>query len=136
MQFHMRTTAARSVLSIRAMPVYRRLLALFIALTAMGPQPALAENRPNIVLILSDYMGYHDSEPYGSTDVRTPQLSRLASAGIRMTNFYAASPVCGPARAALYTGMYPARIGFERNIRSETDALSSSIPSLPRWLHN
>ncbi len=44
--------------------------------------------------------------------------------------------MCGPARAALYTGQYPARIGFEKNIRTEADGLSSSIPSLPRWLHD
>lgn len=136
MQFHIGATDAQSVLSIRAMTPFHRMLVLFIACFALGPPPASAESRPNIVLILSDYMGYHDSEPYGSTDVRTPQLSRLASEGVRMTNFYAASPVCGPARAALYTGQYPARVGFETNIRSEADGLSSSIPSLPRWLHN
>jgi arylsulfatase A-like enzyme len=91
-------------------------------------------NQPNVVLIISDYMGYHDTEPYDATDVRTPSLSRLAAAGVTMQNFYAAAPVCGPARAALYTGQYPARIGFETNIRTEVDGLSSSIPSLPRWL--
>lgn len=118
------------------MTLFHRILLLLVAVAAMGPPPALAESKPNIVLILSDYMGYHDSEPYGATDVRTPQLSRLASEGIRMTNFYAAAPVCGPARAALYTGQYPARIGFETNIRSAADGLSSSIPSLPRWFHD
>ena len=94
------------------------------------------EKQPNIVLIISDYMGYHDIEPYGAEDVRTPSLARLASEGVTMTDFYAAAPVCGPARAALYTGQYPARIGFETNIRTETDGLSSSIPSLPRWLND
>ena len=94
------------------------------------------KQQPNIVLIISDYMGYHDTEPYGAEDVRTPSLARLAAEGVTMTNFYAAAPVCGPARAALYTGQYPARIGFEKNIRSEADGLSSSVPSLPRWLHD
>ena len=93
-------------------------------------------HRPNIVLIISDYMGYHDTEPYGAEDVRTPSLARLAAEGVTMTNFYAAAPVCGPSRAALYTGQYPARIGFETNIRTEADGLSSSIPSLPRWLND
>jgi len=90
--------------------------------------------RPNIVLIISDYMGYNDTEPYGATDVRTPSISRLASEGMTMTDFYAAAPVCGPARAALFTGQYPARTGFEKNIRTQEDGLTSSIPSLPRWL--
>jgi arylsulfatase A-like enzyme len=90
--------------------------------------------RPNIVVIMSDYMGYHDTEPYGATDVSTPALSRLASEGVRMTDFYAAAPVCGPSRAAFFTGQYPARIGFEQNIRTESDGLSSSVASLPMWL--
>lgn len=93
-------------------------------------------DQPNIVLIISDYMGYHDTEPYGAEDVRTPSLARLAAEGVTMTNFYAAAPVCGPSRAALYTGQYPARIGFEKNIRTEADGLSSAIPSLPRWLND
>ncbi len=92
------------------------------------------ENPPNVVLIISDYMGYHDIQPYGAEDIRTPSLSRLASQGITMTDFHAAAPICGPSRAALFTGRYPARIGLEKNINSETGGLSSSIPSLPRWL--
>ena len=99
-------------------------------------QAANVVDRPNIVLIMSDYMGYRDIEPYGATDIRTPELSRLASEGVTMTQFYSASPVCGPARAALYTGQYPARTGFETNIRTEADGLSAAIPSLPRWLHD
>jgi len=103
---------------------------------AESGETGLGDDRPNIVLIMSDYMGYHDIEPYGADDVRTPELSRLASEGVKMSNFYSASPVCGPARAALYTGQYPARIGFEKNIRSEADGLSSSIPTLSSWLQD
>ncbi len=112
----------------------RSLLALLCFALSGFAIAAETGRQPNVVLIIADYMGYRDTEPYGATDVRTPSLSRLAFAGVRMTNFYAAAPVCGPARAALYTGQYPARIGFETNIRSEADGLSSSIPSLPRWL--
>lgn len=107
------------------------LSAALLATDALAESPA---DQPNIVLIISDYMGYHDIEPYGADDVRTPQLSRLASEGVKWSNFYSASPVCGPARAALYTGQYPARIGFEKNIRSEADGLSSSVPTLASWL--
>jgi arylsulfatase A-like enzyme len=111
------------------------LIVICFTLSAGASADANAQ-QPNIVLIISDYMGYHDTEPYGAKDVRTPSLARLASEGVTMTNFYAAAPVCGPARAALYTGQYPARIGFEKNIRTEADGLSSSIPSLPRWLND
>ncbi|MDH3440969.1 MAG: sulfatase-like hydrolase/transferase, partial [Gammaproteobacteria bacterium] len=93
-----------------------------------------AADRPNVVLIIADYMGYSDIEPYGATDIQTPSLSRLADEGVKFTNFYAAAPVCGPARAALYTGRYPAAIGFEQNIRTEDDGLVASVPTLSRWL--
>lgn len=113
-------------------------VALLVFCVAISVAASAADNvdRPNVVLIISDYMGYHDTEPYGATDVRTPSILRLASEGVTMTDFYAAAPVCGPSRAALFTGQYPARIGFEQNIRGEADGLSSTIPSLPRWLKN
>jgi arylsulfatase A-like enzyme len=79
-------------------------------------------------------MGYRDTEPYGATDVRTPSIARLANDGVMFSNFYAAAPVCGPARAALFSGRYPARIGFESNIRTEADGLDSAVPTLARWL--
>jgi len=91
-----------------------RLFFTVICLTlSIGACADVNEQQPNIVLIISDYMGYHDTEPYGAEDVRTPSLARLAAEGVTMTNFYAAAPVCGPARAALYTGQYPARINFD-----------------------
>jgi arylsulfatase A-like enzyme len=110
-------------------------VAIFSALlTSVAWPTAAAGDRPNVVLIVSDYMGYRDTEPYGATDVRTPSIAELASDGVMFSNFYAAAPVCGPARAALYTGLYPARIGFERNIRTEADGLDSNVPTLARWL--
>lgn len=112
---------------------FRLLITVLLAIAPLGPAVA-RDGQPNVVLIVSDYMGYRDTEPYGATDVRTPALSRIAAEGVRFSDFYAAAPVCGPARAALYTGRYPAAIGFESNIRSERDGLSADIPSLPRLL--
>jgi len=67
---------------------------------------------PNIILINCDDLGYGDLGCYGSTCNRTPHLDRLASQGKRFTDFYMASPVCSPSRAAMMTGCYPPRIGF------------------------
>ena len=72
---------------------------LAAVLLQLGVEAAPVEGKPNVLLIMSDYMGYRDIEPYGADDVRTPELSRLASEGVKMSNFYSASPVCGPARA-------------------------------------
>jgi arylsulfatase A-like enzyme len=67
--------------------------------------------RPNIVLILADDLGYGDLGCYGSPDIRTPNLDRLARQGVRFTSFYANGPECTPTRAALMTGRYQQRVG-------------------------
>ena len=66
--------------------------------------------RPNVVVILADDLGWADLGCYGSKYHRTPHLDRLAAAGMRFTDAYAACPVCSPTRAALLTGKYPARL--------------------------
>ena len=68
---------------------------------------------PNIVFILCDDLGYGDLGVYGSRN-RTPNFDRLASQGVRFTNFCSADPVCSPSRAALLTGRYPTRVGVPR----------------------
>ncbi|MCP4434163.1 MAG: sulfatase [Actinomycetia bacterium] len=67
---------------------------------------------PNVVLINCDDLGYGDLGCYGSELNRTPTLDRLADEGVRLTDFYAASPLCSPSRAALLTGCYPPRVGM------------------------
>lgn len=66
---------------------------------------------PNILLIFVDDMGYGDLGCYGAQDVNTPALDKLASEGLRCTDFNVAAPVCGPSRASLMTGRYPMRCG-------------------------
>ncbi len=67
---------------------------------------------PNILLINCDDLGYGDLQCYGSERNDTPHLDRLASEGMRFTDFYMASPVCSASRAAMMTGCYSQRIGF------------------------
>lgn len=67
--------------------------------------------RPNVVFILADDMGYGDIRAFGNDLVETPNLDRLAAEGICLTQHYSGSPVCAPARAALLTGRYPHRTG-------------------------
>lgn len=66
---------------------------------------------PNVVIILTDDLGYGDLSGYGSPVARTPNLDRMAAEGIKMTSFYA-MPSCSPSRAALLTGCYPPRVGI------------------------
>ena len=68
------------------------------------------DSRPNIIFIMADDMGYIDAECYGGP-IKTPNINRLASEGLRFTDFYSAAPNCSPARTGLLTGRTPSRVG-------------------------
>lgn len=82
---------------------------LLVPLAALHAADA-PKQKPNIILILADDMGWADSTPYGSTYYETPALERLAKEGMRFTDAYAASPLCSPTRASIMSGQYPARL--------------------------
>ena len=92
-------------------------------------------SKPNIVLVNCDDLGYGDLECYGSSVNSTPHVNELATGGIRFTDFYMASPVCSPSRAAMLTGCYPQRIGMANVLRpgsgvglsSREETLSSTL---------
>lgn len=88
-----------------------RLFALLMFSSSMLAAP------PNVVLIVADDLGYGDLGCYGSKDIKSPHLDKLAGTGVRFTDAYAAAPVCSPTRAALMTGRYPQKTGFEWVIR-------------------
>mgnify|MGYP002641661090 CR=1 FL=1 len=73
-------------------------------------------DKPNIVLVVIDDLGWMDLGCYGSTFYETPNIDKLASEGMRFTNAYSACPVCSPTRAALLTGKSPARLQFTGHI--------------------
>jgi arylsulfatase A-like enzyme len=72
-----------------------------------------AQRPPNVVLIMMDDLGYGDIGSHGATDVRTPNIDRLAREGVRLTDAYANGAVCTPTRAALISGRYQQRVGLE-----------------------
>ncbi len=74
--------------------------------------------KPNVVLIFTDDQGTLDVNCYGSKDLYTPNLDRLAAEGTRFTQLYVGAPVCSPSRAALMTGRYPQRAGVPGNVSS------------------
>lgn len=91
------------------------LLIRFGIVATMCVTTANAGERPDIVVFLADDLSQHDTMPYGGRGIRTPQLQRLADAGLTFDRAYVASPSCAPSRAALLTGQMPARNGAEAN---------------------
>jgi arylsulfatase A-like enzyme len=94
--------------------------------------------RPNILFILADGLGWGDLSSYGSPLIETPNLDRLARAGVRFTNGYSAGAVCSPTRVALYTGRFPGRTpgGLPEPIgdANATDGIPAAHPTLPSLL--
>ena len=105
------------------------------------PEPVATRRRtatqppPNLVLILCDDLGYGDISCYGHSTIRTPCLDRLAAEGLRLTDCYAAAPVCSPARAGLVTGRAPYRAGIRDWIPPDSAVhLRDDEPSVARLL--
>jgi arylsulfatase B len=92
-------------------PVLRRLR---IALLPFALCCRAAEDRPNVILIVADDLGYGELGSYGG-DLPTPHLDGLARSGVRFTQAYVTAPVCATSRASLLTGRYQTRFGFEFN---------------------
>ncbi|NJN27948.1 MAG: sulfatase-like hydrolase/transferase [Cyclobacteriaceae bacterium] len=83
--------------------------------------------RPNIIIIMADDLGYGDIGCFGNTAIETPALDRLAAAGMKLTNYHANGPVCTPTRAALLTGRYQQRSGLEGVIYAKGETRSSGL---------
>jgi arylsulfatase A-like enzyme len=109
--------------------VLARLSILFAAILVCA-NSALAAAKPNLVVFICDDLGALDTTPYGATDVRTPNVGRVAREGLRFTQAFVASPSCAPSRAALLTGLMPAKNGAEPNHTRP----KAEIKKLPAYL--
>jgi arylsulfatase A-like enzyme len=92
---------------------------------AQGPR------KPNVVFILGDDLGYCDISMYGCKEIPTPNIDSIGTNGIKFTNAYVTAPVCSPSRAALITGRYQHRFGFEFNAGPLPRAISNKDMGLP-----
>ena len=99
---------------MRRHPAIRLCICLaFLFPFALQATSTAATQRPNIVLIVADDLGYGDLGCYGSSVNRTPHIDRLAATGLRFTDFHSNGPMCTPTRAAMLTGLYQQRFGKE-----------------------
>ncbi|MBW3597147.1 MAG: sulfatase [Planctomycetes bacterium] len=91
------------------------LLAFLPLLSASAAAEEAEPDRPNVIVIYADDLGYGDLGCYGHPEFTTPNLDRMAAEGARLTQFYSSCPYCAPSRGSLMTGRYPFRHGVTRN---------------------
>lgn len=95
-----------------------------------------APTKPNIIIIFTDDQGYADVGVFGSVNIKTPNLDRMAAEGMKFTDFYVAAPVCTPSRAALMTGCYPQRLGMAMMPRGTRGGMGMVLfPNSPGGIH-
>ena len=113
---------------------------LALAFTLFPPASQAAADRPNIIFIVADDMGYADAGFQGCADIPTPHLDALARSGVRCTSGYVSHPFCSPSRAGLMTGRYQQRFGYENNPLFDRASTVSGLPltetMLPRMLRD
>lgn len=96
-------------------PLVPTILALAAMLGAVKA-PAAVADRPNILMIYADDLGYNELSCYGGKHVPTPNIDSIAARGVKCTQGYVSAPLCSPSRAGLMTGRYPTRFGHENNM--------------------
>ena len=107
-------------------------MALSILACAQPPKEETPE-RPNFIIIFADDQGYGDLGVFGATDFKTPRIDKMASEGMKFTDFYA-QPVCGPSRTALLTGCYPIRVAEYGNQKNSFPFVHEREILLPKVL--
>ncbi|XP_032141745.1 steryl-sulfatase [Sapajus apella] len=103
----------------------------FLLLFFLWEAESHAASRPNIILVMADDLGIGDPGCYGNKTLRTPNIDRLASEGVKLTQHLAASPLCTPSRAAFMTGRYPVRSGMASHSLPGVFLFTASSGGLP-----
>ena len=104
----------------QAAPTVRNLILIAVSILLLegcALADAQTADQPNIVIVFADDLGYGDLGTYGHPTIQTPHLDRMAEEGMKFTQFYSASSVCTPSRAALLTGRLPVRSGMTSDAR-------------------
>ncbi len=107
-------------------------LLLFFSCSSIKKSENTLIQKPNIIIILADDLGWADTEPYGNKFIETPNLNKLAAEGIKFTKAYAAAPLCSPTRASIITGTNPARLNLTEHLHGYSPAPPTQKLITPR----
>ncbi len=122
-------------LMMSVLAVQMTVLSVVCAKTGQAKPPAVSSSMPNIVVVVADDMGWGDSGTYGHKLIKTPNMDRLASEGVKLTQCYSACGVCSPSRSAILTGRTPYRNGVYRHLSGIHEAhLRASEITYPELL--
>jgi len=109
--------------------MFIRLAKLSLLFVLIGANTVIAaDQKPNLLLIFVDNVGYGDLGCYGNRDAITPRIDQLAKQGVRCTDFYIGSPSCSPSRGAILTGRHPERNGLNYQLSSDPN-MQQGLPS-------
>lgn len=122
--------------------IHSAIYALLLLCFSFASINVQAQQKPNVIFIFIDDMGFSDLSCFGNKEMQTPNIDKLAKQGIKFTNYYDNSPVCSPSRVAAITGTYPSRYKIysyidsrEKNQqRGMADYLDSSAPTTAKLL--
>ena len=106
----------------------------FVGIAALAGADRAAAAKPNIVLMYADNLGYGDLGCYGNRQLQSPRIDRLASQGVRCTDFYVVTASCTPSRGALLTGRYPLRNGLAHQLVRDENWTGIGLPHRERIL--
>lgn len=115
---------------------------IFFVVLLLQTLTSQSQEQPNIIVILTDDMGFSDIGTFGGNFVPTPQLDRFAEEGTRFTQYYSASPICSPSRTSILTGMFPAEWNFttflnnrrSNELAEQANYLNVHAPSIAKVL--
>lgn len=114
----------------------KKIFFLFGLLIFLTTASIAQKERPNILFVLCDDLGYSDVGFNGSKDIITPEIDKLAKEGVIFTSAYVAHPFCGPSRASIMTGRYPQEIGTPYNLRDDGIPTNDGVPVKETFMSN
>src|SRR5690606_14543823 len=103
---------------------------LFLTLLSCSQPESKSSQKPNIVFIMVDDLGYGDLGVYGQKYIETPSIDKMAAEGVHYTQFYAGSPVCAPSRSAFMTGMHTGHTHIRGNKEIQPEGQEPLLDSL------